>query len=98
MKNSSKGTAKLASVIQSRMEKVIHGSSSILIDKGEILAKKKLKFFSIPDAIIEKNVYSVCAGVQEARPLEVGDQVLVLWTFDGDPVVIDKIVQADTLS
>ena len=95
MKNSSKGAAKLASILQKRMEKVVKGSSSILIDKGEILEKKKLKISSIPDAIIEKNVYLVCAGIKEARPLEVGDQVLVLWTFDGDPVVIDKIEPAN---
>ena len=32
---------------------------------------------------------------QGAYPIKPGDQVLVAWTFDGEPVVIDRILRAD---
>lgn len=96
-KNSSKGAAKLASVLQRRMEQVIGGNSSIPVDRGEIMGGKKLKLYSIPDAILDKDDYSVCATIQSTSELKAGDQVLVVWTFDGEPVVIDKIIEADKL-
>lgn len=96
-KNSSKGAARLASVLQRRMEQVIDGNSSIPVDRGEIMGGKKLKLYSIPDAILDKDDYSVCATIQSTSELKAGDRVLVVWTFDGEPVVIDKIVEADKL-
>lgn len=95
--NSSKGASKLASVLQSRMAKIISGSSSVNVEKGEILSGKRLKLFSIPDAILDKDDYYVCTSIQKSSPLSKGDMVLVVWTLDGDPVVIDKITEADTL-
>lgn len=96
-KNSSKGAARLASVLQRRMEQVIGGNSSVAVDRGEIMGGKKLKLYSIPDAILDKDDYSVCATIQTTSELKAGDCVLVVWTFDGEPVVIDKIVEADKL-
>lgn len=96
-KNNSKGAAKLASVIQRRMEQVIGGKSSVSVDRGEIMDGNKMRLYSIPDAILDKDDYSVCLTIQSMSRLKAGDQVLVLWTFDGEPVVIDKIVEADKL-
>ena len=56
-----------------------------------------MRLYSIPDAILYKDDYSVCLTIQSMSRLKAGDQVLVLWTFDGEPVVIDKIVEADKL-
>ena len=95
--NSSKGGAKLASVLQSRMSQMIGGNKSVPIDRGEIMVGKKLKLYSIPNAILDKDDYSVCATIQSTSELKAGDQVLVVWTFDGEPVVIDKIVEADKI-
>lgn len=95
--NSSKGASRLASVLQARMAKVMNGASSVIAEKGEILAGGKLKLYSIPDAILDKDDYSVCYSIQKTRALKKGDQVLIVWTFDGEPIVIDKIVQADSV-
>lgn len=97
MSNSNKGAAKLASVLQERMAQVIGGHNSIAVDRGEILSGKKLKLYSIPDSILDKDDYSVCDTIHSMSELKAGDQVLVVWTFDGEPVVIDKIVEADKL-
>lgn len=95
--NSSKGASKLASVLQKRMAQVVNGRTSVIAEKGEIVAGRKLKLFSIPDAILDRDDYSVCYTVQQTRPLKKGDVVLVVWTFDGEPVVIDRIVEADSI-
>lgn len=102
MKNNSKGAAKLASVLQARMNMVSSGMSMVAIEKGEILSGGKLKLYSIPDSILDKDDYSVCATVarklpcQKEFPIKDGDCVLVAWTYDGEPVVIDKVVTADS--
>lgn len=82
-----------------------HGVS---VEMGEIVQGDKLKLYSIPGAILGRGDYSICQGVTvrndlkcvcEPTPikekdytLKTGDKVLVVWTFDGEPVVIDKIV------
>ena len=99
--SSNKGSAMLASVLQRRMSQVATGKMSVTIETGEILAGRKLKLSSLPGAILDKDDYSVCAGLQakmpcqDSYPIRVGDQVLVAWTFDGEPVVIDRILRAD---
>ena len=101
-KNSNKGAAKLASVLQSRMSQVVGGNKSISVDIGEILSGKKLKLYSIPNAIFDRDDYSVCATIQSKLPcqkkfpIKEGDKVLVVWTFDGEPVVVDKIVEGSS--
>lgn len=97
MSNSSKGASKLASVLQNRMAEVMKGSSSVSVDMGEIFSDNRLKLYSIPDAILDTNDYSVCATIQNTSKLKEGDKVLVVWTFDGEPVVIDKIIEASNL-
>lgn len=94
--NGSKGAARLASVLQKRMSQIINGGTSVVAERGEIVAGNKLKLYSIPDAILDKDDYSVCSTIQKTSPVKKGDQVLILWTFDGEPVVIDKILEADS--
>lgn len=93
----SKGASKLASVLQSRMLKVMSSATSISVDRGVVLTGKKLKLLSLPDVILDKDDYSVCATIQETRTLKAGDSVLVVWTYDGEPVVIDRLVEADRI-
>ena len=97
MSNSSKGISKLASVLQERMVRVAGRNSSINVEKGEIISGKRLKLYSIPDAILGQDDYMVCVSLQKENPLKVGDLVLVVWTFDGDPIVIDKIADANRI-
>ncbi len=97
MSNTNKGSSKLASVLQERMFQVFNGNNSVSVDRGEILSGKKLKLYSIPDAILDKDDYSVCATINSTSELKAGNQVLVVWTFDGEPVIIDKIVEADKI-
>ena len=95
MSNSSKGGAKLASVLHERMKKTFNGNTGVIAERGEIVSGKKLKLYSIPDSILDRDDYSVCVTIQNESPLKVGDRVLILWTNDGEPVVIDKIIEAD---
>ena len=100
--NASKGASKLASVIQNRMSKVAARASGVVAEKGEILSGKRLKLYSLPDDILDKDDYSVCATItqklpcQKKEPINTGDQVLVIWTYDGEPVVVDRIVDASS--
>ena len=100
-KVSSKGSAMLASVLQERMSQVTKRNSSISVETGEILSGYKLKLSSIPGAILDKDDYSVCATIQQKLPcqknfpIKPGDKVLIVWTYDGEPVVIDKLLEAD---
>ena len=96
-KNSEKGAAKLASVLQARMAKVSKRASTVTVEQGEIMKGNKLKLYSVPDAILDKDDYSVCATVYDTKPLKAGDKVLIVWTFDGEPVVVDRIVGADAV-
>ena len=96
-KNSNKGASKLASVLQKRMAQMMVDKTSVIAERGEIVAGRKLKLYSIPDAILDRDDYSVCVAIQDTRPLKKGDQVLIIWTADGEPVVIDKIVEADSI-
>lgn len=82
-----------------------HGVS---VEMGEIVQGNKLKLYSIPGAILGSGDYSICEGVKirdelkckceestvlnNDYTLKTGDKVLVVWTFDGEPVVIDKIL------
>lgn len=102
MSNSStKGASKLASVLQKRMSKVAEHKTSVCVETGEILSGYKLKISSIPGQVLDKDEYSVCSTVQQkipcqnSFPIQPGDRVLIVWTFDGEPVVIDKLVEAD---
>lgn len=97
MNNSSKGGAKLAHVIQQRMRTMIERGTSVSVERGEIVSGRKLKLYSIPDAILDKDDYSVCMTVYKESPLKTGDRVLIVWTNDGEPVVIDKITEANKL-
>lgn len=83
-------------------------SLGVTVEMGEIVQGNKLKVYSIPGAILDRGDYSICEGVYkrddmkctcegstEANKnykLKTGDKVLVVWTFDGEPVIIDKIV------
>lgn len=87
---SNKGASSLASVIQRRMAAVTKGTSSVSVEFGEIVQSNKLKLYSIPGAILDRSDYSLCEGAK--NELKTGDKVLIVWTFDGEPVVIDKIV------
>ena len=89
--NSNKGISNLASVIQRRMAAVGNNISSVNAETGEIMQGNKLKLHSIPNAILKRNDYKVCATIQKTSPLKTGDRVLIVWTFDGEAVVIDKI-------
>lgn len=95
MSNSSKGASKLASVLQRRMNQTIRGETGIVAERGEIVSGRKLKLYSIPDAILDRDDYSVCVTIENESPLKAGDRVLILWTNDGEPVVIDKIIEAN---
>lgn len=95
--NSTKGTAKLARILQSRMNRTSSHGSGIMAERGEIVSGRKLKVYSLPDIILGRDDYSVCFTVNETRPLQVGDRVLVIWTYDGEPVVIDRIIEADSI-
>lgn len=80
----------------------------VTVEFGEIVQGDKLKIYSIPGAILDSGDYSVCQGVtvrndlkcvceptpikEEDYTLKTGDKVLVVWTFDGEPVVIDKVI------
>ena len=96
-RNSNKGGAKLASTIQQRMFEMGKGLLPISVQKGEIVKDMKLKLYSVPDAILDRDDYSVCATIFSIGKLSAGDQVLVLATSDVDLVVIDKIIDADKI-
>lgn len=89
--NSNKGISSLASVLQRRMSAVGKNISSVNAETGEIVQGNKLKLHSIPKAILKRSDYMVCSTIQKTSPLKTGDRVLIIWTFDGEAVVIDKI-------
>lgn len=99
--SSNGGSAMLASVLQKRMSQVVAGKVGVTIETGEIMSGRTLKLSSLPGALLDKDDYSVCASLQSKMPcqsnypIQEGDQVLVAWTFDGEPVVIDRILRAD---
>lgn len=94
---SSKGASKLASVLQSRMNQMNQRNSTVSVELGAILTGKKLKVDSLPEEVLDKDDYSVCETIVNTEPLKKGDRVLVVWTNDGEPVVIDKIIGADEM-
>lgn len=98
MSNSTKGASKLASVLQERMKKMVDRSQGIIIERGEIIHDNKVRLYSIPDAVLDPDDYSVCATVYKVSPLKEGETVLIVWTHDGEPIVLDRIVEADKLS
>ena len=97
MSNSTKGASKLAAVLQSRMSAVYTGKSGIVAERGEILKGGKLKLYSLPEFVLDKSDYSVCATVYATRALKNGDRVLVIWTNDNEPVVIDRMIEAEDI-
>lgn len=108
-----KGTSKLAAVLQKRMKNVNTQSQGVYVEFGTITSGLGLKIDSIPNVNIRKSEYYVCQGVKyvanyiknnvneatniETDILKVGDRVLVAWTYDGEAVVIDKIISANSL-
>ena len=108
MSESYKGASSLASVLQRRMAQVSKKGSGhgVTVELGEIVQGNKLKIYSIPGAILDSGDFSICQGVtirndikctcdgrnSEDYSLKTGDKVLIVWTFDGEPVVIDKVV------
>ena len=100
--NGTKGAAKLASSIQGRIAEMIARNASVSVEVGEILSDYKLKISSIPGQILDKDDYSVCTTIQRKLPcqkefpIKPGDRVLVVWTYDGELVVIDKLAAADS--
>ena len=96
-KNSTKGVDKLARELQRRMNRSVAYGAGISAERGEIVKGGKLKIYSIPDAILDKDDYSVCYTIQDTRKLQAGDRVLIIWTNDGEPVVIDRLIEADSI-
>lgn len=90
-KNSNKGISNLASVLQRRMARVNNNTTSVHAETGEIVQGNKLKLHSIPNAILKRSDYLVCSTIRKESSLKTGDRVLIIWTFDGEAVVIDKI-------
>lgn len=97
MSNSTKGASKLASVLQNRMAAIATGKSGIVAERGEILKGGKLKLYSLPEFVLDQGDYSVCVTVYNTRALKTGDRVLVIWTIDNEPVVIDRMIEADAI-
>lgn len=88
---SNKGISNLANVLQKRMSKTANRATGVCAETGEIMTGRKLKLASLPGALLDTDDYSICVSNQ----INIGDQVLIVWTFDGEPVVIDKILRAD---
>lgn len=86
---SSKGGSHLASVLQMRMSDIMKRSTFVSVEIGKIVSGGKLKLSSIPGTILEKSDFYVCASIK--NQLQVGIKVLIVWTYDGEPVVVDKV-------
>ena len=101
MNNSQKGSAKLANILQGRMNNTSQRTVGVTVERGEVVSGHRLKISSVPGATLDKGDYTVCATIrrslpcQGSSPINAGDKVLVLWTYDGEPVIIDKIVEAN---
>ena len=96
MSNTSKGAARLANVLQKRINAVSkRAASGINAELGTITAGKKLRVDSLPDVAIDDDDYYVCKTISDTKPLKNGDRVLVTWTHLGEAIVIDKIVKAN---
>lgn len=91
----SKGSAKLAAVLQKRMKNISNYVTSVSAELGTITTGFGLKVDSLPNVTIKKSEYFVCKG--DIDVLRAGDRVLVIWTFDGEIVVVDKILTASSL-
>lgn len=91
MSNSNKGAYKLADVLQKRMNSVSGRNISISAEMGVILSGNKLKIDSLPEDILDADDYSICSFANVTS----GDRVLVVWSEDGEPIVVDKIIRAD---
>lgn len=95
--NSSKGAHRLAVVLQKRMKQVSGNGVSLTAELGTIVSGKKLKVDSIPEAVLDSDDFLVCETISTTDPLKEGDRVLVIWTADDDPVVIDKVAYFDDI-
>lgn len=109
----SKGSAKLAAVLQKRMKSVSNYGSNVNAELATISSGLGLKLDSLPGVTISSGEYFVCqsfknvtsylksnvAGAEniDTNILKPGDRVLVIWTFDGEIVVVDKILKASSL-
>lgn len=92
---SEKGSYKLAMTIQNRIKKMNENNSTVNAELGTIVSGKKLKVDSLPDEIIDD--YLVCSTVISQSKLSNGDRVLVIWTHDSDPVIVDQIAEGDDI-
>ena len=88
--NSSRGAAKLASVLQERMNKIYNHLSDVTAEMGVIIGGNKLKVDSLPDDSLTPDDYGICSGYKSK--MEKGDRVLVIWTNNGEPIIVDKVV------
>ena len=109
----SKGSAKLAAVLQKRMKSVSKYDSNVNSELGTITSGLGLKIDSLPGVTIRSGDYFVCQSVKNVTSflksnvegaeniqtaiLSPGDRVLVVWTYDGEIVVVDKILTASSL-
>lgn len=89
----SKGSAKLAAVLQKRMKSVSNYDSNVNAELGTISTGLGLKLDSLPGVTIQSKEYYVCQSLN----VNTGDRVLVVWTFDGEIVVVDRILKASSL-
>lgn len=86
-KNSSHGASRLAAVLQERMKSVNNHEGDVAAELGNIGKNNGLRVDSLPGITMDTGDYSTCSSYKPKS----GDRVLVIWTNDGEPVVIDKI-------
>ena len=86
-KNSSQGATRLANVLQARMKSVKNNENHVSAELGLIDSNGWLRVDSLSGIAFTRDDYSVCNRYNPSN----GDRVLVIWTEDDEPVVIDKI-------
>lgn len=88
---SSKGSSKLAAILQKRIKNLNNQSQSVAVELATITSGLGLKVDSLPNFTIKRSEYFICKGVYEST-LQAGDRVLINWTYDGEIVVVDKLI------
>lgn len=86
-KNSNQGANRLANILQQRMKDLKNNENHISAELGSIDSNNWLRVDSLPGMAFTNEDYSVCASYKPKN----GDRVLVIWTDDDEPVVVDKI-------
>lgn len=94
---SEKGKYKLAMAIQKRIQAMGGNNVAVSSELGTIVDGKKLKVDSLPEEIMDPDDYLICSTVISQTGLSKGDRVLVIWTQDADPVIVDKIIEGDEI-